>query len=561
MVHTHSLLERIRIYFLAHFASFWKHSLGICLILIIPFIEVLSLYIPVAGKIGTVTWILLWIYIAAFTLVQGINLVKTSIHQRSPFALLTIGLFLFLCATNIQSIYSINGENTQEIACALTQLQQSSDWGYRQSCLFGYPTRQFIVPAIPSLLFGNSLAALNIGGAIYFILGLILFCRGIQVYVQDSRKGDALTLLIFGSLLHFHYINHFLFLFEQSIFPLSFALAGCGIWLMYLRTKLHTYLIPLTLLLFVIVFSYTPSLVLLPLSYGAILWQSRRNQTQWFKILGLVIVVLTAIMILSSFMFRSDIKLGHQYPGGIPSALGEIGLAIKHLAMHIYPTPFTTWAMTPIYIILLLAPLLGLFGRVPQLIALWCFGVFCISIYAKGFSYYHIEFRMHRSMVMLPVLLTLWIHLFNKYRSYIPLAFIIFAAFGITISGLQNYKTTQLARPISQQYKFLRWYASQKISQDTTLYLLSAQTPKNNFISMRDISQYFIPHLAINNSYKLPANCSVNDIEGIFLLQETDRCSNTLRQMLTQDETLAFIATYDGVASEPLLVFSRKSEL
>ncbi len=128
MVHTHSLLERIRIYFLAHFASFWKHSLGICLILIIPFIEVLSLYIPVAGKIGTVTWILLWIYIAAFTLVQGINLVKTSIHQRSPFALLTIGLFLFLCATNIQSIYSINWENTQEIAFALSQLQQSSDW-------------------------------------------------------------------------------------------------------------------------------------------------------------------------------------------------------------------------------------------------------------------------------------------------------------------------------------------------------------------------------------------------------------------------------------------------
>ena len=533
---------------------------GIILLLCIPIIELASLYSAFAGKIGVICWILLWIYLALFTIRQTIALVKTSVHHRLPFVLLTIGLFLFLCATNVSSIYSINGENTQEISCALAQITNSPDWGYRQTCLFGYPTRQFIVPSLPSLLFGNSLAALNIGGVIYFAIGLILFCRGIQVYFDDSKKGDALILLLLGSLLHFYYINHFLFIFEQSIFPLSFALAGCGVWLMYLRTKSHLLLIPLTLLLYAGIFSYTPSLVLIPLAYGAILWQTLQNQTHRFKILTLIVVILTALMTLSSFTFRSDIKLGHQYPGGTLGALNEIGLAIKHLAIHIFPKPFTTWVMIPIFFILILTPLSGILGRIPQLIALWCIGVFCVSIYARGFSYYHIEFRMHRSMVMLPVLLALWVYVLNKYRKHVPLALILLAAFCMTLSGLHNYKTIQLARPISQQYKFLQWLMAQQISQLTTLYLLNAQTPKNNFISIRDISRYFTPHISINNNYTLPADCSVSDVQGIFLLEEVDRCSNTVRQRLMHDSTLTFIATYDGVAGEPLLVFSRTLE-
>ncbi len=533
-------------------------QIGFVLLLLIPCVELITTFVPTLGRFGVILWIMLWLYIAIFTVQQAIALIRTSVRHRSPFALLAIGLFLYLLVTNIQSIYSINGENTQEITCALGQLQNSSDWGYRQSCLFGYPTRQFIVPALPSLLFGNSLPALNIGGAIYFILGLILFCRGVQTYVEDFRKGDALILLIVGSLLHFYYVNHFLFIFEQSIFPLSFALIGCGIWLMYLRTKSSTYLIPLTLVLYACAFSYTPSIVLIPLSYGAILWQTAEKNTHRFKMLGLAIVILTAIMVVCSFMFRSDIKLGHQYPGGAHTALEEIWLAIKHLALHVYPRSFASWTMTPIFIILLIAPSLGLFGRIPQLVTLWCIGVFCISVYAKGYTYYHIEFRMHRSIVLIPVLITLWVHLFNARRAHIPLALIILAAFGITISGIQNYKALQLSRPISQQYKFIQWFISQKISQHTTLYLLDAQTPKNNFLSIRDISQYFLPHLTINNSDTLPDDCTMTDMQGIFLVQETNRCSNAIRQQLLQDNTLTFIATYEKITAEPLLVFSHK---
>lgn len=560
MIHTQRLLERIRIYFLTHYASFWKHSLGICLILFIPFIEVLSLYIPVAGKIGTVSWILLWVYIALFTLAQGINLVKTSIHNRSPFALLTIGLFLFLCATNIQSIYSINGENTQEIACALTQLQHSADWGYRQSCLFGYPTRQFIIPAIPSLIFGNSLAALNIGGAVYFILGLFLFCRGVQIYSEDYRKNDALTLLFLASLLHFHYVNHFLFLFEQSIFPLSFALAISGIWLMYLRTKNISLLIPFTLMLFVASFAYTPSLALIPLSYGAILVQMMRNKSTRFRAVGVAIVLVSAFMILSSFLYRTDIKFGNQYPGGIHTALVDMGLAIKHLALHMYPTPFTTWVFTPILFVMILLPLIGIFGTSVQIIALWCVCVFFASMYAKGYTYYHVEFRMHRIMVILPVLFATWIHIFTIHRKHIPLTLVIFVAFGMTISGLQNYKITQLSRPISQQYKFIQWLKTQPIPRQTTLYIQDALTPKNNFISIRDITQFFLPSLAIDNTYKLPADCSVSHINGILLLLETHRCSNNIRQTLLRDKRLTFINTYGEVKGEPIMVFTRNTQ-
>ena len=556
----HKFFGKIRVHLVLQNALSTTHIFGIILTLGIPIIEIASVYSATAGKLGVIFWAILWLYIIIFAIGQTINLIKTSILHRTPFALLTIGLFLFLCATNIQSIYSINGENTQEISCTLYQLHHSADWGYRQTCLFGYPTRQFVVPALPSLLFGNSLASLNIGGAIYFILGLIIFCRGVQIYGEDYRKNDILILLMLGALLHFHYVNHFLFLFEQSIFPLSFALALSGIWLIYLRTKNITLLIPFTLLLYASIFSYTPSLALLPLAYLMILIQMLENKSFRFRAIGVSIVCITAFMILSSFLYRTDIKLGSQYPGGMQTAIGDMGLAIKHLALHNYPTPFTTWLFTPILFVMILLPISGVFGTSMQIVALWCIGVFFASMYARGYTYYHVEFRMHRIMVILPILLALWTHIFNVHRKHIAFAIILLAAVAITLSGLQNYKVTQLSRRISQQYKFITWLVRQGVPLQTTLYTLDAQTPKNNFVSIRDISQYFLPNVIVNNRYKLFADCSIKTIEGIFLVQETNTCANNMRQKLLTDPTLSYIGTYDGIADEPILVFLHKPQ-
>ena len=69
----------------------------------------------------------------------------------------------------------INYESAQELASFLKDNIHKSDWGYTEAAFVGYPARQFILVAIPSLLFGNEMFWLQFGYAILFYSGVLIF--------------------------------------------------------------------------------------------------------------------------------------------------------------------------------------------------------------------------------------------------------------------------------------------------------------------------------------------------------------------------------------------------
>jgi hypothetical protein len=58
---------------------------------------------------------------------------------------------------------------------------------------------------------------------------MFIFASGSLNYLGYGGAGNLVTAFLLASIPHFLYVNHFLFFFEQSIFPFSFGLMGAGL--------------------------------------------------------------------------------------------------------------------------------------------------------------------------------------------------------------------------------------------------------------------------------------------------------------------------------------------
>ena len=242
------------------------HLLVIFLVTALLLIDAITLLMPTFGVMGMVLHGVMIIVLCLFALFRLFSLVRFSFQRKSFFILFVLIIWIGLIGFWAQDSRSLSGETTQETACAISHLTQSPDKGLHHTCLFGYPARQYLPQATASLLFDRSLVVVNLAGSMYFIIGLFIFASSCVDFLGKTRRADLFTAIAIALLFHFKFLNHFLFHFEQSIFPLSFGLmvAGLGLPLLHHKnTALNWGLLGVVVLL--LVHSYTPSLVLLGL--------------------------------------------------------------------------------------------------------------------------------------------------------------------------------------------------------------------------------------------------------------------------------------------------------
>ena len=124
----------------------------------------------------------------------------------------------------------VNQDATQQMAAGINSFSQSN-WNFTGSAFLGYPNRQYLLAALPSLLFGRSIFTLHLGFAIPFFFGLIMFYLGLREWCNERRGSSLSALAAVYSLLAFRFVTEYFMNFEQAITPISLTMILIGLFL------------------------------------------------------------------------------------------------------------------------------------------------------------------------------------------------------------------------------------------------------------------------------------------------------------------------------------------
>ena len=147
--------------------------------------------------------------------------------------LLVLIVFLGYFVGNVN--YSdVNPDATQQMAAGISSFQQH-DWNFTGSAFLGYPNRQYIIAAIPALVFGRSIFTLHLGFAIPFFVGIIMMYLGLREWCKGSGASDKIALIAVYGMLAFRFVAEYFMNFEQAITPISLTMIAVGLFLKFIK--------------------------------------------------------------------------------------------------------------------------------------------------------------------------------------------------------------------------------------------------------------------------------------------------------------------------------------
>ena len=509
-------------------------TISLMLILASSVIGLVSLQHQAWGKAGVVVWLLLYAIICWSAFLSLKEVIISSWKQRSFFTSLILVLFVVLLSYHAGLLRSLSGETTIAVSCVLDQLSQRADWGFVSNCFLGYPSRQYLIQAVPTLLFGRNQLSLNFGAVLYFLPGLFIFAHGLRTTLKPHRYRDQITALALISLFHFHFVNHFLFnQFEQSIFPLSLGLALCGTALKFIHSRNSSSLILAGVVLQHLIFAYTPSLALVGLGLTAMIfwlgWQAALKKLKLRQLAaGTLIVISSGINLYLSLQIRSDLKISR---GTNFNYLPELLQAAQHLATGQEGIAFASPWLTPVLLVVIVVGLTTWLGWERLMLVLWLLAALAAAAVSHGYCVYGLDFRLHRGLVVVPVFLIILAELLKKITSPIKqlpqygqrIAAAMMAGLIVVYlaAGLKYHFAYLNNRPNSAHLALITWLQKQNPEQ-TELFF--ADKYYDAFRSIDDALQYFLPEF---DGQQYPSiaqtQCAVNT-PGIYLINPDHRC-------------------------------------
>lgn len=492
--------------------------------------ELVSFVYEPMGKLGVFNWFVAYLFLLLFS---SYYLVKLVIRKRI-FTLLTVGLIVFLILIDLTSLRNISGESTQETACALFHLNESFDLGFQQTCLFGYPAKGFLHTALLPFFIGRTHLALNLGEALIVIIGLIIF--GTALSLQRKSVGSDLAGAIgLSFLLHINYYHYTLFGYQLTTAPFAIGLVLCGLFLLLRRQSSFclTPLIGITLIFSI--FSHTPSLAqfflaLIVLTYWGI--KTRLPTRQRLFVFFIVISSLTVFIL--SLHYRQDINITD--PSYTLTRLKTDLLTLKDIIFfHDQGKPIVTVYFQSIFLFTILASLTFVFGWQVFIIAAWIIATIVFSVISKGYSYYGIDYRLQRSVIVFPYLVTLLAYIGGKFR----LAFsrkraILFVTLLLFLStGILNYRRYLTSKSESSYLRIIRLLEPTYKFTKNRVYFDNSLS--HVYGSMNDYLKYFMPYTKGEIAAADCNNFNLSQEENIFLFTPIKPTgSECIRQRILQ---------------------------
>lgn len=363
----------------------------------------------------------IWMVMGFFYLLSSLylffNQFFIDIKKRNFLGLIAIIIACLITLYKVSSFQSLNHESTQQLAAAFENIKKD-DFHYPNASFLGYPSRQYLITALPSFILGKSPLACNLGYAFPFILGIFLFYVGLKKTLDDNQWGDILSSLAIISLTTSPYIVEFLLHFEQATLPLAFSLQAIGWYLALVQSPSFFKKINLIWIGTLLSTTYTPGLsswVLLLIMIGINIFRKIKNK---HFINGATWACCFLVIIsfgINSFFSRDDLSfkddlffnLGNKRTM-ITASRNRIdrGLAGYKLFFFSDPKSFLgSFLALPVYFYLAFS-FLGLNGLTHFLISLWSILTVGFSVYLVGYADPPPTLSIHRAMIVVPVIVT-----------------------------------------------------------------------------------------------------------------------------------------------------------
>lgn len=483
--------------------------------------EILSIVYPIIGRFGTLIWIFAFFLLLFEAFYAFYKIVKKSILKKTFLTLIVLLFFVTTAFLGVNNLENSNFETTLEISCAINNFS-SIDFGFRNTCLYGYPDRQLFIPALPSLLFGRNFIALNIGGALYFISGLIIYSWGILNFFKNSKYSDAICAILISSLFNFYYINRFSFANEQSIFPISFAMMALGMLLSLTNHNFYKNIGLIGILIAYLTFAYTTGLffsffVIAILFYLFFSFAKTKNQ----KIFISFVIFAGFLFFISSLLFRQDLHLVKNNPN--VNVIANLYYGFTHLIVRGFNTNYVSEIFQLFFLIGLFAPFLLRQRKYYLFIFAWIIGVFTLSIVSKGYAYYPIDFRVHRGIVAIPVILiclglvleSIRIPFVKKSLFYNALLVTLFTS---AVAYQNNFIKSHINMESQRHTSFNLWLKDKLKASSLPLEgnlifddELRNINNVNNYTAVQNITRYYLPKINVCSISSCPEqNLGIN---------------------------------------------------
>lgn len=470
------------------------------LILLLSLLSILEFlfFTPVKiAFIGISLWYMLWSVFILISIGKTIEIVVTSFKQRSFFTLFVLMFFLALLLFQSRQYTNITFEWPIEIACTLSQIKTEPDFGYFNNCHLGYPTRQFYLPALPSLLFGNSFDSLQTGIFLYTVPAFIFIAHSFNVLFHNSKNRDLLAASALSFLLHFYFANHLLTYIEQAQFPILFGFIVIGLWVDFWKERSINNILLILLFQFILVYSYTPNLALTFFTLLGLIYIGIKNilSKKIVLIYGLFPII-AFVPLFSSIFIRSDIRLTSSIQT-LSILLEKIINAFDSIRSVLLYGENHEWSSIlggGISLTGLLLYLSGSRGKKGVVIGLWIIGTILVSIFSHGYSDWSGEQQLFRAAVIIPFLLLCSTEVISKIANktflylFLPITL---------ISGLWYHVNILNTRTDVHQLtliQFLQNHLPQHQKNDLSLSLSNSINEKIKIDNINDSLSYYQPN-------------------------------------------------------------------
>jgi hypothetical protein len=355
--------------------------------------------------IASRAWALMGVaYFATTGMLIASSLLGDLRKGKFVFALLVIGLgtMVFYRLGDIYHL-QINYESAQQLASFLKANIHKPDWGYTGNAFVGYPARQFILVAIPSLLFGNEVFWLQFGYAALFYSGVLCFFLGVRHYFSTKQHGELWALLTVLCCFTFPYLMRYLYNMEQILLPISLVMHALGWLLLSLEKLTAPGVLILAWICGLLGTSYTPTLAawaLFQIFFLLLIVREARQGRRAQIVLWVSVWAYTLTFGLCSFLTRIDVRLTPQ-----PGHSAESVLAALKVFFLGRPQEYMPPVLAIIVAIFFLLALTGRLGFIKWITAVWMLAVIYFSATSSGYAQYDPVYTLYRSILLIPILM------------------------------------------------------------------------------------------------------------------------------------------------------------
>jgi len=496
----------------------------------------ISILETVAYKLGGVYSVFasrVWLIYTTFYFVSSIfifgRLIIEDVKIRYILGIIAILSVAIVTFWNISTYAYLHHEATQQVGAAFTNLKKA-DLNYTGLSFIGYPSRQYLIAAIPSFILGQNASALRLGFAFQFFLGVLLLYTGLRIFLKKSFYSSYIVPLVIISITTFPYVVNILRNYEQAIYPISFAMQAVGWYLLCLNELTIFRTVNLCYIGGLLVTSYSPGIGVWMLLILFIVINIFNNYPK--KNFDKLIIWLGCILVVFVFGINSILVQGKsthiKFILDCDRWLGNIIETLKIIFFSHPKTYFSLLLILPI-ITYMLSSLCWFNGLNHFIIAAWSFVIILLSNCIFGYFTPYPFIGLHRANVIIPILLTGLAILTHQWmqRQKIPVKNYIFwiIMFIFMSHSFFNLHITMLERkrPRAMDY-LMKDIVLEKRMQGIKPFEeinIGIFPRRPNFDNALDYLEYFLPNC---NYFKGLNNLFRNfdsDLRGIIYVNES----------------------------------------